>query len=296
MLHARELAIIDVFERNTNSVVNVFDVTLQVDPTPFLHACMLMSESSRQHCLPRPSTSAPPCVQGQARPAPQEDAPEGNGTGFVWDASGNIVTNYHVLQSALAALGRRPGAALGRPGREGQQRPLVAKVTLLGEHPRLQQLHEAPDEAAVSLQPLFWKQTTNNANASKIQPTCTLLCTFPWAGWGLHDSVEADADFITHEKPGADGFNQTYDAVLVGADRAKDLAVLHIAAPAAALRPVTLGQSAALRVGQQVLAIGNPFGFDHTLTTGAHAGSMSSLLPPSAWMLLQGRHTLLFPP
>jgi hypothetical protein len=30
---------------------------------------------------------------------------------------------------------------------------------------------------------------------------------------------------------GADGFNQTYDAVLVGADRAKDLAVLHISAP-----------------------------------------------------------------
>jgi hypothetical protein len=34
------------------------------------------------------------------------------------------------------------------------------------------------------------------------------------------------------------------------------------------LRPVQLGNSGSLRVGAQVLAIGNPFGFDHTLTTG----------------------------
>ena len=59
--------------------------------------------------------------------------------------------------------------------------------------------------------------------------------------------------------------------MLVGADRAKDLAVLHVSAPKQALRPMTLGESRALRVGQQVLAIGNPFGFDHTLTTGARS-------------------------
>ena len=68
---------------------------------------------------------------------------------------------------------------------------------------------------------------------------------------------------------GKDGFNQTFDGTLVGADRAKDLCVLHINAPQALLRPMTLGSSRALRVGQQVLAIGNPFGFDHTLTTGS---------------------------
>ncbi len=67
---------------------------------------------------------------------------------------------------------------------------------------------------------------------------------------------------------GEDGCNQTYDAVLVGADRAKDLAVLRISPPKEALQPARLGQSGQLHVGQQVLAIGNPFGFDHTLTTG----------------------------
>lgn len=35
-----------------------------------------------------------------------------------------------------------------------------------------------------------------------------------------------------------------------------------------ALEPMQIGESGKVRIGQQVLAIGNPFGFDHTLTTG----------------------------
>jgi S1-C subfamily serine protease len=43
---------------------------------------------------------------------------------------------------------------------------------------------------------------------------------------------------------------------------------LQIRAPDSALVPLELGSSRDLRVGQKVLAIGNPFGLDHTLTTG----------------------------
>ena len=60
----------------------------------------------------------------------------------------------------------------------------------------------------------------------------------------------------------------TWDASLVGLAPEKDLAVLRIEAPAEALDPVLVGSSSDLQVGQQVLAIGNPFGLDQSLTTG----------------------------
>ena len=59
-----------------------------------------------------------------------------------------------------------------------------------------------------------------------------------------------------------------HQAKLVGADPDHDLAVLQIQAPESLLEPLAIGSSHDLRVGQKVLAIGNPFGLDHTLTTG----------------------------
>ncbi|DBB09887.1 hypothetical protein WJX82_007791 [Trebouxia sp. C0006] len=159
-LSAREEAIIDIFERNTNSVANVFDITLQ----------------------------------GGARRKGEVDTPEGNGTGFVWDNEGHVVTNFHVLASALRQL--RPNQL------QGEGSPKVAKLTL------------------------FNKQ----------------------------------------------GYQQSYDAALVGADRSKDIVVLRLLNLQEALQPMQIGESGKVRIGQQVLAIGNPFGFDHTLTTGVVSG------------------------
>ena len=59
-----------------------------------------------------------------------------------------------------------------------------------------------------------------------------------------------------------------YPATLVGYAANKDLAVLKVAAPAGKLVPLPLGASGRLRVGQTVLAVGNPFGLDHSLTVG----------------------------
>jgi S1-C subfamily serine protease len=99
------------------------------------------------------------------------EVPQGAGTGFVWDAQGHIVTNYHVVQGGNA-----------------------------------------------------WQVTLDD-----------------------HSDWEAE---------------------VIGAAADKDLAVLRIQAPATKLPPVLVGASADLQVGQKVFAIGNPFGLDHTLTTG----------------------------
>jgi S1-C subfamily serine protease len=100
-----------------------------------------------------------------------EQIPYGTGSGFIWDDSGHIITNFHVIQNADAA-----------------------RVTL--------------------------------------------------------------AD------------RSTWEAKLVGVAPEKDLAVLKIDAPREKLRPIPLGASHDLRVGQSVFAIGDPFGLDQTLTVG----------------------------
>jgi S1-C subfamily serine protease len=61
---------------------------------------------------------------------------------------------------------------------------------------------------------------------------------------------------------------RSYNAVLVGASPAHDLAVLRISVPFDLPPPVPVGTSGDLRVGQKVFAIGNPFGLDYTLTSG----------------------------
>ena len=60
----------------------------------------------------------------------------------------------------------------------------------------------------------------------------------------------------------------SYEAVPVGSDPDKDLAVLRINVPEPELSPVILGDSSLLEVGRKVIAIGNPFGLDTTMTVG----------------------------
>jgi S1-C subfamily serine protease len=62
--------------------------------------------------------------------------------------------------------------------------------------------------------------------------------------------------------------HSTWKAVLVGAAPDNDLAVLQIAAPTHLLKPIPIGESIDLQVGQKVFAVGNPFGLDQTITSG----------------------------
>jgi S1-C subfamily serine protease len=62
--------------------------------------------------------------------------------------------------------------------------------------------------------------------------------------------------------------NERYRARLVGSDPSTDIAVLKVDVEANALKALPLGDSDAVRVGDQVIAIGNPFGLDRSVTAG----------------------------
>lgn len=170
-LTSLESGTVALFERCTRSVVNVVDVTV---------------------------------LSGKAMTSGAV-VPEGNGTGFVWDSDGHVVTNWHVIGGILSQVpkGRDPGE--------------VAKVTL----------------------------------------------------------------------EGADGRTKTFPATLVGAERSKDLAVLKVNAPKEYITPIARGKSDGVKVGQAVFAIGNPFGFDHTLTTGVVSG-LGRTIQSQAGSLISG--------
>jgi S1-C subfamily serine protease len=90
-----------------------------------------------------------------------------------------------------------------------------------------------------------------------------------------------------HVIEGANAFTVTmadhsdWEAQLVGAAPDKDLAVLRIEAPRERLVPLPLGRSDRLLVGQKVLAVGNPFGLDQTLTVGIVSALERELQSPA---------------
>lgn len=73
----------------------------------------------------------------------------------------------------------------------------------------------------------------------------------------------------------------SYEATLVGASPNHDLAVLRINANPAKFRPVAIGVSSSLLVGQAVFAIGNPFGLNQTLTTGIVSAKSRTINGPA---------------
>jgi len=78
----------------------------------------------------------------------------------------------------------------------------------------------------------------------------------------FHVVQQADRVMVTLQS------GTTYDARAIGVDPDKDLAVLKIEAPDEDLIPIRPGDSDLLEVGRKVIAIGNPFGLDTTMTVG----------------------------
>jgi S1-C subfamily serine protease len=77
----------------------------------------------------------------------------------------------------------------------------------------------------------------------------------------------------------------SYKATVVGADPATDVALLDVDAPADALHPLRLGRSGELEVGDPVVAIGNPFGLDRTVTSGIVSALQRQIEAPNGFAI-----------
>jgi S1-C subfamily serine protease len=75
--------------------------------------------------------------------------------------------------------------------------------------------------------------------------------------------------------------NESMKASVVGEDPATDIAVLQVNAPSRALRPLTLGDSDVVQVGDEVIAIGNPLGYDRSVSSGIVSAVGRSIQAPN---------------
>jgi S1-C subfamily serine protease len=82
--------------------------------------------------------------------------------------------------------------------------------------------------------------------------------------------------------------NHKYKARVIDSDPDNDLAMIKIDAPRETLTTIPLGDSKGLHVGQKVLAIGNPFGLDRTLTTGIVSGLARPIRSEMTNKLIEG--------
>jgi putative serine protease PepD len=118
---------------------------------------------------------------------------------------------------------------------------------------------------------------------------------YPQQGSGSGSIIDDQGHILTnyHVVQGASQLevqigNDKYSGSIVGTDRDNDLAVIKVDAPRDRLTVVKLGASKGLLVGQKVLAIGNPFGLQQTLTTGVISGLERPLRDPVSRRTIEG--------
>ena len=111
-------------------------------------------------------------------------------------------------------------------------------------------------------------------------------------GSGFLIDTEGHVVTNSHVVEGADGVEvklgsseTSYDAEVVGTDPATDVALLKVDAPAESLHPLSLGDSSKIEVGDPVVAIGNPFGLDRTVTSGIVSALQRQIQAPNGFSI-----------
>jgi S1-C subfamily serine protease len=97
-----------------------------------------------------------------------------------------------------------------------------------------------------------------------------------------NNHVVAEADKVEVKLGASD---KTYDAEVIGTDPATDVALLKVDAPAGSLHPLALGDSSKVEVGEPVVAIGNPFGLDRTVTAGIVSAIQRQIEAPNGFSI-----------
>jgi S1-C subfamily serine protease len=97
-----------------------------------------------------------------------------------------------------------------------------------------------------------------------------------------NNHVIEGADKVTVKLGGSE---KSYPAEVVGADPGTDVALLKVNAPDKELHPLTLGHSSDAEVGDPVVAIGNPFGLDQTVTSGIVSALQRQIQAPNGFSI-----------
>ena len=150
-----------------------------------------------------------------------------------------------------------------------QERPIVARGNLAADETATIELFKSVAPSVVHVDNIAGQFAWGSPDGSEVRQGSG--SGFVWDQAGhivtnyhvIHDAKEV---WVTL----AD--NTQLKATKVGVDKSKDLAVLKVNCPAEKLRPIPVGTSFDLQVGQKVFAIGSPYELDQTLTTGIIGG------------------------
>jgi putative serine protease PepD len=182
------------------------------------------------------------------------------------------------LAAALAAgalIGAGGGAATYAALSSGNGKTVVRQVTVNDTQP-----------ASTSSNSLSVQSIYRLANKGVVEITAG-------QGQGSGFVYDADGHIVTnaHVVAGASSLSvrfwngKSYSARVVGTDASTDLAVLKVSAPASELFPLSLGDSSNLVVGDQVVAIGSPFGLEGTVTSGIVSALHRQMTSPNQFAI-----------
>jgi S1-C subfamily serine protease len=132
--------------------------------------------------------------------------------------------------------------------------------------------------------------------AEVIQRTQSPFNIFPQSQRGTSTGsgfvIDENGDILTNAhvvegatKVTADLGDKSYDAKIVGRDPSSDVALLKVSASQKDLHPLQLGDSSKAQVGDPVVAIGNPFGLDRTVTTGIVSALQRKIEAPNGFSI-----------